>query len=88
MPAVTIQSSGSTPLVSADYNRTLLVITNSDGTNNLHINFGGTATTSDAYISPGGNLTLAGDRIWYGAINAIASASTIVAKYSSASPGS
>lgn len=87
MPAVTIQSSGSTPLVAADYRRTLLVVTNSDSTNNLHINFGGTATTNDAFIAPGGNMTLAGDRIWHGAINAIASAATIVAKYSSASPG-
>ena len=87
MPAVTIQSSGSTLLVAADYNRGTLLVTNSDTTNNLHVNFGGTATTNDGYIPPGGNMTLAGRDVYKGAINAIASASTIVAKYSASSPG-
>lgn len=87
MPAVTIQSSGSTLLVAADYNRGTFLVTNSDSINNLHISFGGIATTDDGYIPPGGNMTLAGRDIYKGAINAIASASTITAKYSSTSPG-
>lgn len=86
MPAVSI-TTNSAELIPVNYNRTALMITNSDSTNNLHVVFGGTATTNDAYIPPGGNMTLAGDRIWKGAINAIASAGTITAKYSEASPG-
>lgn len=88
MPAVSIPSTGSTLLLAADYNRGMVVITNSDSTNNLHISFGGVASTNDAYISPGGNMTLAGREIYKGVINAVASASTITAKYSGSSPGS
>lgn len=87
MPAVSIPSSASTLLVAADYNRGTLLITNSDATNNLHISFGGIASTNEGYIPAGGNMTLGGRDVYKGAINAIASASTITAKYSGSSPG-
>lgn len=87
MPAVSIPDTTSTLLVVDDMFRTTLLISNSHATSNLHINFGGTATTNDAYLPAGGNMTLAGDRLFKGQINAISSSGTIVAKYSKGSPG-
>lgn len=87
MPSVSVSAVTSTQIVAPDYNRILIVITNSDATAKCHINFGGTATTNDAYIGPGGNMTIAGDHLWMGAINGISSSGTITVKYSSASPG-
>lgn len=87
MPAVSVLDSVSTEILAADYQRTIAVITNSHATSNLHISLGGTATTNDAYISPNGNMTIAGDRIFKGAINGISSSGTITAKYSKVSPG-
>jgi len=87
VPAVTVSPTDSTVIVAADYNRTALVISNADSSANCHISFGGVATTNDAYIAPGGNMTLAGDRIWKGAINGLSSSGSITIKYSSASPG-
>lgn len=85
MPAVSIPDSASTELVPTDYNRCLVVISNSHATSNLHISFGGTATTNDGYIAAGGNMTLGGDGIFKGPINAISSSGTITAKYSKSS---
>ena len=87
MPAVSVSPSVSTVIVPADGLRTILVITNTDETNNCYINFGGTATVDDAFIPAGGNMTIAGDRIWKGSINGLSSSGTITIKYSKASPG-
>lgn len=88
MPSVSVSAVTSTTIVAADYYRTLVVITNSEasGGANLHISFGGTATTNDAYISPGGNMTIGDDRVKC-AINGLSSSGTITAKYSKLSPG-
>lgn len=88
MPAVNVSPTTSTTIVAADYKRTMLVITNADSVANIHLSFGGTATTNDAFIPPQGNMTIAGDRIWKGAINGISSSGTVIAKYSAGSPGS
>ena len=86
MPAVTIPDSASTTLVAEDYQRTIVLISNSHASSNLHISFGGTATTNDAYVPPGGNMTL-GDSRCKCAINAISSSGDITAKYSKLSAG-
>lgn len=82
MPAVTIPDSASTAILVANYDRTLLAITNSHATSNLHFSFGGTATTDDAFIAAKGTLTLSGERVYKGAINAISSSGDITVKYS------
>jgi len=87
MPAVSVTSSASTEIVPANYQRTLLLITNSDSSALLHIAFGEPATTSHAYISPGGNMTI-GDSRCRAAINGIASTGTLSAKYSELDAGS
>jgi len=87
MPAVSVSAVTSTEIVPIDYNRTVLVISNTDASAKCHLSFGGTATTNDAYIPAGGNLTLAGDRIFKGAINGLSSSGTITVNYSKASPG-
>jgi len=88
MPAVSIPDSASTQIVAADYTRTLIVISNSHATSNLHIAFGATATTNDAYIGPGGNMTITGDSRCLCQINGLSSSGTITAKYSKLSAGS
>ena len=88
MPAVTVSDATSTEIVGEDYQRTCVVISNSHASSNLHISFGVDATTDDAYIAPGGNMTLAGDRIAKCAINGLSSSGTIVAKFSKLSAGS
>lgn len=65
-----------------------MVITNADTAANLHISFGGTATTNDAYIAPGGNMTIGADSRCYVGINGLSSFGTITAKYSKLSAGS
>lgn len=87
MPAVSVSSAASTTIVPVDYNRTIVVITNTDTSALLHINFGASATTNEAYIGPGGNMTI-GDSRCKAAINGIASTGTITAKYSTLSAGS
>lgn len=86
MPAVNVSAVTSTEIVPIDYSRTLVVITNADTAANIHIAFGVAATTNDAYISPGGNMTI-GDSRCKTAINGISSSGTIVAKYSKLSAG-
>jgi hypothetical protein len=87
MPAVSVSASVSTEIVPIDYSRTLVVITNADTSANIHIAFGISATTNDAYIAPGGNMTI-GDSRCKCAINGISSSGTITAKYSKLSAGS
>lgn len=87
MPAVSVSAVTSTEIVPVDYDRTLVVVTNSDTAANLHINFGAAATTSEAYIAPGGNMTI-GDSRCKAAINGLSSSGTITAKYSKLSAGS
>lgn len=87
MPAVSVLASSSTEIVPIDFNRTLIVITNSDTAANCHIAFGIAATTNDAYIAPGGNMTI-GDSRCKAAINGISSSGTITIKYSKLSAGS
>jgi len=84
MPAVTVSSSTSTEIVPVDYARSIVVITNDDGSANLHISFGGTASTNEAYISPKGNMTVADERVKC-AINGLSSSGSITAKYSTLS---
>lgn len=84
MPAVSVSAVSSTEIVAADGIRNCVVITNPDTAANCHIAFGSAATTNDAFIAPGGNMTLAGDRIWKGAINGLSSSGTITIKYSKA----
>ena len=88
MAAVNVSATVSTEIVGADYQRTLILITNTHATSNLHIAFGEAATTGHAYITAGGNMTLAGDRIAKCAINGFSSSGTIVANYSKLSAGS
>lgn len=87
MPAVSVSATTSTEIVPVDYTRTLVVITNADATANLHINFGVSASTNEAYIAPGGNMTI-GDSRCKAAINGLSSVGTITAKYSKLSAGS
>jgi hypothetical protein len=86
MPAVSVSASVSTEIVPVDYARTLVVITNSDTAANIHIAFGIAATTNDAYIAPGGNMTI-GDSRCKAAINGLSSSGTVTAKYSKLSAG-
>ena len=86
MPAVSVSATTSTEIVPVDYTRTLVVITNSDNAANIHIAFGVDATTNDAYIAPGGNMTI-GDSRCKAAINGISSSGTVTAKYSKLSAG-
>ncbi len=87
MPAVSVSATTSTEIVPIDYQRTLVMISNTDSAANLHINFGASATTNEAYISPGGNMTI-GDSRCKAAINGLSSSGTITAKYSKLSAGS
>jgi len=87
MPAISVSAVTSTQIAPADYDRSLIVITNTDSAAKCYINFGGTASSGDAYISPGGNMTIAGDGLWKGAINGLSSSGTITVNYSKASPG-
>jgi len=87
MPAVNVSAVSSTEIVPVDYNRTLVVITNADASSNIHINFGAAATTNEAYIAPGGNMTI-GDSRCKAAINGLSSSGTVTAKYSKLSAGS
>ena len=86
MPAVNVSSASSTEIVPVDYNRTLVVVTNSDSSINIHIAFGEAATTNHAYIAPGGNMTI-GDSRCKAAINGIGASGTPIAKYSKLSAG-
>lgn len=88
MPAVNVSAVTSTEIVPENYNRTLLALTNSDSSANLHITFGTTASTDDAFIPPLGNMTISGDTRCRCAINGISSSGTIVAKYSQLAMGS
>lgn len=89
MPAVSVSAVTSTQIVAADYDRSILVITNTDGSANLHINFGATASTNESYIPPGGNMTISvPDNRVKCAVNGLSSSGTITAKYSKFSPGS
>lgn len=81
MPAVSVLATTSTQIVPESFYRTLVLITNSDATANLHIAFGSTASTNEGFISPLGNMTLTGERCKC-AINGISSSGTITAKYS------
>lgn len=87
MPAVNVSDSTSTLIVAENYNRTLVLITNTDDTDYLHIAFGAAATTNEGFIAPLGNMTLTGERCKC-AINGISSSGTIVAKYSMLNAGS
>lgn len=81
MPAVVVSATVSTEIVAEDFKRSLVLLTNSDSTANLHISFGIVATTSDAFISPLGNMTVTGDMCKC-AINGLSSSGSITAKYS------
>lgn len=87
MPAVSVLATTSTEIVPVDYQRRLVLITNSDATAKCHIAFGTAATTNDAYIAAGGNMTLTGD-VYKGAINGLSSSGTITVNYSKSSAGS
>lgn len=87
MPAVSVSSVNSTQIVPADYDRTLLVITNTDLSAKCHINFASAASTSEAYIAPGGSLTI-GEGRCKTAINGLSSSGTITINYSNLSAGS
>lgn len=87
MPAVSVLATTSTEIVPVDYNRTLVVITNADSSANCHINFGAAASTNEAYLAPGGNMTI-GDSRCKAAINGLSSSGTITVKYSKLSAGS
>lgn len=63
------------------------MVTNADSAANCHIAFGAAATTNDAYIAPGGNMTI-GDSRCKAAINGISSSGSITVKYSKLSAGS
>lgn len=86
MPAVSVLATTSTEIVPVDYNRSLVFIVNTDTAANIHINFGIPVTTNEAYLSPGGNMTLTGERAKC-AINGISSSGTVIAKYSKLSAG-
>jgi hypothetical protein len=86
MPAVTVLAASSTEIVPEDYARTLVVVANADASANIHIAFGVAATTNDAYIAPGGNMTIDEPRCKC-AINGISSSGNITAKYSKLSLG-
>ena len=88
MAAVTVSAVDSTEIVGVDYQRTVLVISNSHVTSYLHIAFGEDATDEHAYIPPQGNMTLAGDRIPKCAVNGLSSAGNLEAFYSKLSAGS
>jgi len=88
MPAVVVSDATSTQIVAEDFQRTLVLISNSHATSKLHIAFGETATTDHAYVAAGGNMTLAGDRIAKCAINGLSSSGNITANYSKLSAGS
>ena len=62
------------------------MITNADASANLHISFGGTASTNEGFVSPLGNLTVTGERCKC-AINGLSSSGTITAKYSALNAG-
>lgn len=87
MPSVSVSATTSTEIVPVDYYRTLVVITNSDASANCYINFGAAATSNEAYIAPGGNMTI-GDSRCKAAINGLSSSGTITVKYSKLSAGS
>jgi len=88
MPAVSVSSSTSTEIVPVDYTRTLVVLTNTDASANCYINFGAAATSGEAYIGPGGNMTIsAGDSRCRCAINGLSSSGTITINYSKLSVG-
>jgi hypothetical protein len=88
MAAVTVPDSASTLIITANYQRTALVVSNTHSTSNLHIAFGEAATTDHAYVPAGGNMTFAGDRIAKCAIYGISSSGDITAKYSQLAAGS
>lgn len=89
MPAVTVSAVTSTEIVPVDYSRTVVIITNTaaSGGANLHLNFGAAATTDEAYLAPGGTLTI-GDSRCKSAINGLSSSGNLTAKYSKLSAGS
>lgn len=81
MPAVSIDGTGGT-IVSENYSRLGIIISNSHATSNLHLTFDGTtATTNEAYIPPGGSLSVSDYRMKH-KINGISSSGTITVKYS------
>lgn len=81
MPSASITTSGGV-IASANYKRIGIVINNPDTTSNLHFSFGETtATTNDAYIVPGGTLSISDYRVKH-QINGISSSTTITVKYS------
>ena len=88
MALVTVPDDASTQIVAADYQRTVLVISNSHATSNLYIAFGEDATDEHAFIPALGNMTLAGDRIPKCLINGLSSSGNISALYSQLSAGS
>jgi len=90
MPAVSVSPSTSTQIVAVNYNRTIVVVTNAEsvGGANIHFAFGRVATTDDAYLAPGGNMTITGDARCLAAINGLSSSGTATAKYTELSTGS
>jgi len=87
MASVTVPDSASTVIVAENFQRTLLLITNTHSSSNLHISFGEDATTDHAFIPPNGNMSLAGDRIPKCAVKGISSSGNITAKYTHLAPG-
>lgn len=88
MPAVNVSATTSTEIVPVDYTRTLVVLTNTDATAKCYINFGAAATSGEAYIAAGGNMTIsAGDSRCRCAINGLSSSGTITVNYSKLSAG-
>jgi len=87
MPAITVSDATSTEIVSANYQRTVLVITNTHSSSNLYVAFGEDATSDHAYIPPTGNMTLAGDRIPKSTVNGLSSSGDITANYSQLAAG-
>ena len=88
MAAVTVPDDDTIEIVPENFQRTVLLITNTHATSNLYIAFGEDATAVHAYIPPQGNLTLAGDRIPKCAINGTSSSGDIEAHYSQLAAGS
>lgn len=80
MPSVSIGTGGGT-IVNANFKRIGIVISNSSSTANLHFTFDGSMpTTSEAYIPPGGSLSISDYRIKH-QINGASSTGTVTVNY-------
>ena len=82
MPAVTVSATTSTEIVPASINRVMVAIKNTSTSADLHLSFGGTATTNDYFLSPGESFIDSPNRPMKVAINGLSSSGNLTAKYS------